>query len=148
MKLNKNDLLVLNTLQENARLSVGRMGNQLKMSPQTVLNRRNFLEKERVIKRYTCSIDWRKIGFQVYELWVAALPLNSNRNVFDAIKKILTDDICVNYFKYVTGAEQFVFGIIVKDEREVLRINDRILRVLREVAEVRNARIVELLVEL
>lgn len=147
MKISKNDLEVLNALQKNSRLSSGKIARKLRLSPQTVLNRMKFLEEKGIIKRYDCFINWRSLGFQVYELWVAAIPIDENNHIFENIQKMTDKESRIRYFKYVSGTEQYVFGIVAKNEKEVFKINEKVLLKLKERTEIKSVTTKEVISE-
>lgn len=147
MKLSKNDLLVLKALQENSRLSCGKIAKKTGLSPQTVLNRKKFLEEKGVIKKYECFVDWRKIEFQIYELCLAAIPNGSEKSIFEVIQDMMNKTPSIKYFKYMSGSEQFVFGVTAENEEEIFKVNEKIMLKLKEYIEIKSAKTKEIISE-
>lgn len=67
-KLDKVDLQILRTLQENARLTTKELAAQVSLSPTPVFERLKRLEREGYIKKYIAVLDADKLnqGFVVF----------------------------------------------------------------------------------
>ncbi len=65
MELDSTDRGILGALVENSRLSYRQLAKLLHISPATVMHRVNRLEKERIIRNYTVSLDYEKLGLDV-----------------------------------------------------------------------------------
>ena len=70
VQLDEKDFTILKYLQEDARISVRKLGKLTKIRPSTVHNRISRLVKEGVITQFTIKIDPEKIGenFTVFML--------------------------------------------------------------------------------
>lgn len=66
--LDKTDLLILRTLQENARLTTKELASRVNLSTTPVFERQKRLEAEGYIRRYVAVIDAQKLnrGFIVF----------------------------------------------------------------------------------
>jgi DNA-binding Lrp family transcriptional regulator len=62
------DLLILNVLQEDSRLSFNKIALQLGISVGTAFNHVKKLEHEGIIKSYTIVVDAAKMGFNLTAL--------------------------------------------------------------------------------
>src|SRR3989344_1785118 len=65
MKHDELDKQIMNLLLENSRLSYRQIAKKLKVSAATIMNRTKLLEKGGIIKNYTISIDYEKVGFDI-----------------------------------------------------------------------------------
>ncbi len=63
-KLDKLDKRILNILLEDSRLSYRKIARILKVSPATVMNRTNKLNKD-VIRKYSVFLDYEKLGYEI-----------------------------------------------------------------------------------
>ncbi len=59
------DVGILRLLGRNARLSSREIAKELKIHPNTVIERMRRMEKEGVITRYTAVFDFRKLGYAI-----------------------------------------------------------------------------------
>ena len=87
MELDGTDKKILNTLNENSRLSLRQIAGKVSVSVATVMHRLNRLEKESVLKKYTAKVDYEKIG---YDTEVAIEIRISKGRLLDVEKKIAT----------------------------------------------------------
>lgn len=62
MELLEKDLVILNALKENAGLSLNALSKKTGIPPATLHYRLKMLYGEKIIKRQTIEIDYRKIG--------------------------------------------------------------------------------------
>ena len=61
-KLNEKDLLILEKLKENSRLSVLQLSRKTGIPPTTIHNRIKRLREHKVITNYTIRVDREKTG--------------------------------------------------------------------------------------
>ena len=61
-KLDKTDIQILKTLQENARITVKDLALKVHLSPTPVFDRMRRLESEGYIRRYTVVLDAARLG--------------------------------------------------------------------------------------
>ena len=65
MKKDQLNKQILNILLENSKLSYRQIAKKLGVSAATVMNRVKLLEEGNIIKNYTISIDYEKVGFDI-----------------------------------------------------------------------------------
>ena len=68
MKVDRTDERILREIVDNAKAPLRSIAKRLKVSFVTVLNRMRRLEKEGIIKKYTASINYEKLGYGVHVL--------------------------------------------------------------------------------
>lgn len=66
MKFDEIDVLILNELQENSRLSIRELSKRINLSPPSVTERVRRLEDEGIIEGYTIKINKEKLGLTVH----------------------------------------------------------------------------------
>jgi len=59
------DRQILNILLENSKLSYREIGQKVKLSAVTIMNRIKELEKNKIIKAYTAELDYEKLDYDV-----------------------------------------------------------------------------------
>src|SRR3989344_8019798 len=64
IEIDELDKKILNILLQDARLSYRKIAKMLKVSPATIMNRINSLNKE-IIKKYSVLLDYEKLGYEV-----------------------------------------------------------------------------------
>lgn len=77
MELKKTDLLILSTLTKNSRKSNREIAKELKISKETVSNRINYLIENNYIKAFSLKINYEKLGFNEYNLFIKFKKINS-----------------------------------------------------------------------
>jgi len=65
MKKDQLNKQILNILLENSKLSYRQIAKKLGVSAATIMNRVKLLEEGNIIKNYTISIDYEKVGFDI-----------------------------------------------------------------------------------
>ncbi len=87
-QVDKTDLLLLNTLLQNSRLSAREIAQKMGISTVTVLNRLKQLKNEKIIKAFTTELDYEKLGYDVQ----AIISLRISRGkLFEVEQKIAVD---------------------------------------------------------
>lgn len=66
--VDKTDKKILNTLLKDCTQSYRKMAAKLGLSPATVMNRVQKLEKKQLIKKYTALVDYEELGYQFHTL--------------------------------------------------------------------------------
>ena len=63
MKIDIKDRKIINVLLDNSRLSYRQIAKKINLNIVTVINRIRKLEKEGIIKKFTISLDYSKLGY-------------------------------------------------------------------------------------
>src|SRR3989338_6028957 len=63
--MDKKNLALLNALTADGRASLKDLARMLKVSPVTIMNRMQAMEKEGTIKHYSTALDYEKLGYDV-----------------------------------------------------------------------------------
>ncbi|MBI2499654.1 Lrp/AsnC family transcriptional regulator [Candidatus Woesearchaeota archaeon] len=88
MKHDELDKQIMNLLLENSKLSYRQIAKKLKVSAATIMNRTKLLEKGGIIKNYTISIDYEKVGFDIEAIIEMRI---SKGKLIEVEKKIATN---------------------------------------------------------
>ena len=88
MKLDEKDIKILEIIKENAKLTSSQISKKTRIPITTIHNRIKKLEKQGIIKNYTVSLDFEKIGKPL----AAYILLTVNQNISQN-KKISQKDI-------------------------------------------------------
>ncbi len=126
-EMNSNDKKVLNVLLSNSRLSANQIARLTGLTPQTVINRIRELEKNGLIIDYQPRIDWIKLGYELHELSVSAVPEGDIKR--RDLREIVEKHPEVHSFQITTGTHQFRFLIVTRREGQ----GKRFLEVARDI---------------
>ena len=85
MKIEEKDRRILNILINNSRLSLRQIAKKADISVATVMNHIRELEKENVIRKYSTSLDYEKLG---YDILVMIEIRVSKGKLFEVEKKV------------------------------------------------------------
>ncbi|MDO8428615.1 MAG: Lrp/AsnC family transcriptional regulator [Candidatus Diapherotrites archaeon] len=119
MELDKTDLLILNELTENSRLSFRALAKKLGLSTNTVLTRIGKMEKQGIIRKYTVLLDYEKLGFELQAIIHLKIAKGKLVQVEEKIAKIpnvqavydvtgTIDAILIAKFKNRSGLDSFL----------------------------------------
>ena len=136
MKTDKTDLLVLDLLKENSKLSVREIASRLRKPITTVHNRIKKLNKEEIIKKYTIVPDSKKLGkfvdafiFITVEYISLKEKQKSQEDIAIEIKKLPgVEEVCL-----ITGANDIT--VRVKQDN-IDKLNDFLINNLRKISGV------------
>ena len=102
--VDRQDVLILRSLMDNARASLREVASQTGMAVGTVQNRLSKLKQRGVLKDFRPIVDYSKLGYGVD----AIIALNIRRDKQDEIRKLL--HACPNVMSiYETTGEVDVF---------------------------------------
>ena len=65
MELDQTDKKIIAVLNDNSRLPFREIAQRVGVSVATALNRVRQLEKDGVIRKYTVSLDYEKLGYDI-----------------------------------------------------------------------------------
>ena len=133
MELDDKDLLILEQLKGNAKLTTGQLGKKLNIPVTTVHNRIKKLEKLGVLEGYTVRIDYKKLGKPI----CAYILISVMYNMPDG-RKIKQDELAKSLKKFDEVEEVDIMGgvtdIMIKVRvATVDELNDFVIKKLRSV---------------
>ncbi len=115
-KIDKTDLLVLKSLQENCRITNLELSKKIKLSPAPTLERIKKLERLEIVEGYHAKVNPDKVGLTVQTFvfitlaWKKKNALNKFIEKIQGIPEIIECHI-------VTGEADVVLKIICKDKQ-------------------------------
>jgi DNA-binding Lrp family transcriptional regulator len=133
MTLDKKDLLILELLKADAKLTTGQLSKKLAMPVTTVHNRIKKLEKLGIVQGYSVLVDYKKLGKPI-----SAYILISVMYLLPGGKKIQQDELALRLKKFdeveevniVAGVTDILIKVRVATVDE---LNDFIIKKLRSV---------------
>ncbi|MGI4852824.1 MAG: Lrp/AsnC family transcriptional regulator [Janthinobacterium lividum] len=117
------DLLLLEELQDNARISFTELARCVHLSTPSVIERVRRLEKEGVILRYRAHLDHTKLGLHVgafVKVTVSGDRLSNFARVARSVPEVLE---CHR----VTGNESFLVQVAVRDMNHLELVIDALM---------------------
>lgn len=66
IKIDNTDIAIVSELIDNAKMPTKELARNLSIHPNTLLQRIKRLEKEGIIKKYSASVDYGKLGYDLH----------------------------------------------------------------------------------
>ncbi len=123
--LDEKDLLIIEMLSRNARISYSEMARQLNMSDVAVIKRIKKLEQMGVIKGYTVLVDPRKMGYNAIS--ITGITINPEK-IFTALSE-LKKHPAIKFLALTTGDHPAIALIWARNEEELAKIHESILEI-------------------
>ncbi len=108
------DHKILSLLQQNARITLRDMADQLDTSTTPIFNRIKKMEKEGIIDRYTVIVNPEKLGKKLQAFVQLSLKDHSEKVVSRLLEKITSFDEVMECH-YVTGDADFILKVVTDD---------------------------------
>lgn len=132
-KLDKIDKRIIYQLSLDSRNSTTtEIANKMNVSPGTVRNRLNKLERKNVIKGYHANINYEKTGKNLITLIKGSIPIDKQNEI---IKKILNLPEVINVRKIITGSIDVHIMAVSQDTRSTNQITKKINKYGVEIVE-------------
>ena len=112
------DLTILESLEENARMSLVKIGAVLGISEAAVRKRVKRLESENVILGYKASVNYRKLGFSNKII----MGVDTEPDKYFKVMNILRDRKFVKKLSTSSGDHMIMFDVWVKNMQELNEI--------------------------
>ncbi|AUM90559.1 Lrp/AsnC family transcriptional regulator [Clostridium botulinum] len=121
MKLDEIDVLILQELQKDSRLSIRELSKRINLSPPSVTERVRRLEDDGVIEGYTIKINKKKLGLSI-DCMIKVTMKNGQYEKF----KIFIKDYKRSEWSYrIAGDGCFLVKLLVKSLNDIEEfIND------------------------
>lgn len=113
--LDEIDVRILKKLVSDARLSYRNIAEQIGISPPTVLARVEKLEKNKIIKSYSASLDHEKLGYDL----TAIIEVTAIKNKVVEVEKVLSkyENVCAIYD--ITGLTDMIVVAKFRNRNEL-----------------------------
>ena len=109
--LDRIGLNILTALQENARVSLSRIGDQVGLSAPAVAERIRKMEEAGVIKGYHARIDPEAVGRSIS----AFIHLTTDSRNYTAVKSLAADRHEITSCHHISGDASFIIRVLVED---------------------------------
>ena len=113
--LDEIDVRILKKLVSDARLSYRNIAEQIGVSPPTVLNRVEKLERSEIIKSYSALLDHEKLGYDL----TAIIEVIAIKNKIVEVEKVLSkyENVCAIYD--ITGLTDMIIIAKFRNRKEL-----------------------------
>lgn len=118
MKIDQNDIQILNLLQNNARLSNKELAAELNIAASTCHERLKKLTKEGFFKAFNADINLNKLGISIEVLVSVRLTQHERSVVNSFIKKIKKINGVIRFY-HVAGNTDFILHVAVNDSNSL-----------------------------
>lgn len=122
MQLDAIDRAILDQLQREGRLSNAELAERVGLSPSACHRRVRALETNRVIERYVALVDAEAVGRRLMVVALVTLE-NQKRETMVAFERAVAEVEEVMECSLMTGAEDYVLRIVVRDARDYERVH-------------------------
>ncbi len=126
MKVNIDDLnwKILESLQENARISYADIGRKVGLTPPAVAERVKKMEDLEILEGYTAEVSHAKTGHQLK----AIITLRAFMGKLKPFLSIVTGfNEVINCYR-ITGNENIVMEVILKDQFHLEKFIDKLIQ--------------------
>ena len=138
-KLKPADMQIVRTLLEDSRMPLEAIGKKLGMHPSTVSYRIRKLREMSVIRKFTVSVDWRRLGKNVE----AAVLINCQPKNVGRVAKILSGFEEVIEVHSLTGFYDVLAMVTLKDMNEYKEFAEKKLGTIPEIESFRAGIVLE-----
>jgi Lrp/AsnC family transcriptional regulator, leucine-responsive regulatory protein len=119
--LDKTDQQILDTLQQNGRITNLQLSNEIGLSPAPTLERVKKLERLGIIKSYHAKLDMDELGLGIHTFMQVSLLRHKQNAMQSFIERVNEIDEIVECY-HITGGSDYLLKIIVKDMRAYERL--------------------------
>lgn len=120
-RLDATDREIIAALNQNGRMTIRDIANQIGMSSPSITERIHKLEDSGAILGYTIAVDPKVFGLGI----AAYVRMHAVPGAFDKLARILSDTSQVVEADRVTGEDCFIAKIVVSDVQELQTVVDR-----------------------
>ncbi len=123
------DKIILNTLQENGKITNSKLSKMVGISAPATLERVKRLENLGVISSFTILVDHEQLGYTITAIVNLTLNLSDLPSVESIKKKFIALDEVVECYQ-ITGGNDFILKVIGKDMRHYAEfINEKLTQI-------------------
>ncbi len=113
-QLDKTDVRILQTLQNNAKVNMKELAAELNMTKTPIYERVKRLEDEGYIKSYVALVDNRKVGLPLTVYCNVSLAVHNDEHICRFKEEIREIDEIVECYS-IGGIYDFLLKVVVKD---------------------------------
>lgn len=135
--LDETDIQILRLLQQNAKITVRDIAQQIHLSASPVHNRIKRLEEEGVIQQYTATIDFSKFQNTLMVICYVSLKEHSKLSGGKFIKRIMAMPEVVECYN-ISGAFDFMLKVVCGNMEEYYNFHVNQLSQIENVGQVQS----------
>ncbi len=124
-KLDNRDIKILNVIADNARLPYSKIAKLTKISKDSVKARIDNLIKERIIMSFSPFIDYNKLGYHLFQVYIKLDTSLKNEERF--LKNSINNGFVVTFTKLI-GKCDFTLQVLARDVFHEYEILNNILK--------------------
>jgi DNA-binding Lrp family transcriptional regulator len=124
IQIKEKDRRILESISKNARFSYVTLSEKFNMKPNSMLYRIKSLEKSSIIQGYTTEIDWSKLGYVHYKVFLYLNELN--KKVLAHFFSYLLEINGLIHITEVISNQDIEFEILCKNQLELIQIMNKI----------------------
>ena len=113
--MDETDLKILKQILSDARSSYRKIGEEIGVSPPTVLSRVQKLEKNRIIRSYSAVLDHEKLGYDLTAIIEVTAVKGKTNEVEEHIS--IFPNVCAVY--YITGLTDMTIIAKFRNRKEL-----------------------------
>lgn len=132
------DRAILQTLQENGRISNADLARRVNLSPPAVHARVRRLEEQGLIRRYVALLDREAVGYDMLCLISVRLERHQRRDI-DRLRSAVQEMPEVLECYHVTGEFDFLLKVVMRNRQELERFVVDRLSSLAGIAHIRTS---------
>jgi Lrp/AsnC family leucine-responsive transcriptional regulator len=117
------DKKILDLLTQNSRMQLQEMGNKVQLTGQAVRNRVDKLEKMGILKNYTITIDYKKLGYTV-NAFISVFMKTTKHSEF---VKFISGESAILEAHRTGGEACYMLKVSAVSQEELMRLLDAIL---------------------
>jgi len=118
INLDEIDSRILSILNDDAWSNYVKIAEKVGLTANAINNRVKNLERKNVIGGYTISLDWKKLGFELYGLQLKIIKFDEE-TLEKLIPYLSGHNNVIVYYKYFGGSWDYDIGIVVKNSEEL-----------------------------
>lgn len=122
MRLDDTDRAILDQLQREGRLANAELAERVGLSASACHRRVRALESAGVIERYVALVDPEAVGRRLMVVALVTLE-NQKRETMEAFERAVAEIEEVMECSLMTGAEDYVLRVVVRDARDYERVH-------------------------
>ena len=142
MRLDRIDKKILNTLQENGKITNSKLSKIVGISPPATLERVRRLELSGVISHFTAVVDPEKIGFSIMAMVSISLSLSKLSSVA-RIKEEFSQLPEVIECYQIAGANDFILKVIARDIKAYGEFMNRKLTRIQGIQQIQSSFVID-----
>ncbi len=117
-KIDSKDRKIIEILLNDAESSLRKIAREVSLSPSSIRNRILRLKEIGVIKKFTISLDYYKLGYSIQVIIMLTCKTGFSESVYSRLKKIPQ----VHDIFWTTGPANFLILVRVADMNELTQL--------------------------